>query len=439
MFDEAIEFIAPCEVPSSAIEPQSAVLLIEPSQREQFRKQLLRLNKKANTFGLPAIKVLKETQVLYERVSEHIGRSDAVISYLQPLKPGKHPAHPVRLLRLEIHYPEIKLGNWQVVGKLESMEGGNLQFHVTEGKADAQAIAAYAAKPTTCEHCNTNRRRKDVFILRDLDTQAYKQVGGSCLLDFTGIDPSRALFLAKMWEVFRAEEDELLDFLRSGRSNAVGTREFLADVSFLAQTQGFVSSTKAREIGIPATYDDAIGLTRQLERDTVLNGRYWKTREMHLAVADAIRDWAKQLPLENSFNANVQLLLQRDSIELNPKHLAFAAASWAAYSKALHLNEARAKSVHIGEPGQKLLRTLTFRRAIPLDSVYGVSYLILMKDEDGNAVTWKTRACPTWMLDADHEVRFNASFKVKQHDTYKGTCQTAVSHLKDLGEPVEKQ
>lgn len=155
MFDEAIEFIAPCEVPSSAIEPQSAVLLIEPSQREQFRKQLLRLNKKTKTFGLPAIKVLKETQVLYERVSEPIGRSDAVISYLQPLKPGKHPAHPVRLLRLEIHYPEIKLGNWQVVGKLESMEGGNLQFHVTEGKADAQAIAAYAAKPTTCEHCNT--------------------------------------------------------------------------------------------------------------------------------------------------------------------------------------------------------------------------------------------------------------------------------------------
>ena len=62
-----------------------------------------------------------------------------------------------------------------------------------------------------------------------------------------------------------------------------------------------------------------------------------------------------------------------------------------------------------------------------------------MKDEDGNAVTWKTRACPNWMLDADHEVRFNASFKVKQHDTYKGTCQTAVTHLKDLGEPVEKQ
>ena len=54
-------------------------------------------------------------------------------------------------------------------------------------------------------------------------------------------------------------------------------------------------------------------------------------------------------------------------------------------------------------------------------------------------MTWKTRACPNWMLDADHEVRFNASFKVKQHDTYKGTCQTAVTHLKDLGEPVEKQ
>lgn len=439
MLDEAIEFIAPCEVPSSVIEPQSAVLLIEPSQREQFQKQLLRLNKKANTFGLPAIRVLKETQVLYERVSEPIGRADAVISYLQPLKPGKHPAHPVRLFRLEIHYPEIKLGNWQVVGKLQAMEGGNLQFHVTGAKSDAQAISAFAAKPITCEHCKTNRRRKDAYILRDLASRAYKQVGGSCLLDFTGIDPSRALFLAKMWEVFRAEEDELLDFLRSSRSNAVGTREFLADVSFLAQTQGFVSSAKAREIGIPATYQDAIGLTRQLERDTDLNARYWKAREMHLAVADAIRDWAKQLPLEDSFNANVHLLLQSDSIELNPKHLAFAAASWAAYRKAMNLNEARAKSVHIGEPGQKLNRILTFRRAIPLDSVYGMSYLILLKDEDGNAVTWKTRACPTWMLQADHDVRFNASFKVKHLDTYKGACQTAVSHLKDLGTAVEEQ
>ena len=48
MMDEVIEFIAPCEVPSSVIEPQSAVLLIEPSQREQFQKQLDRLNKKAN-------------------------------------------------------------------------------------------------------------------------------------------------------------------------------------------------------------------------------------------------------------------------------------------------------------------------------------------------------------------------------------------------------
>lgn len=37
-----------------------------------------------------------------------------------------------------------------------------------------------------CEHCGSNRRRKDTYIVRNTVTGEFKQVGRSCLKDFTG-------------------------------------------------------------------------------------------------------------------------------------------------------------------------------------------------------------------------------------------------------------
>src|SRR5207249_2638558 len=51
-----------------------------------------------------------------------------------------------------------------------------------------------------CEHCNTNRDRKDTYVIRELDTGVTKQVGRNCLAAFLGIDPSGALYL--VGEVF---------------------------------------------------------------------------------------------------------------------------------------------------------------------------------------------------------------------------------------------
>ena len=418
---------------SNSTSQQSAVVLIEPGQEPAFRKRLESLNKKAKAYGLEPIAILSATTEFFERKVEQIGRSEKLLSYLVPAQAGG-TRNPIQLKRFRIEYPTIKLGNWQVVGKVEAFEGGNLQFQVTQEVRDTEAIANFASRPIGCQHCNTKRRRKDGFVLRDQSSDAYMQVGGSCLQDFTGIDPAAALFLAKMWDVLRAEEDDLREFLGSGRRNAISTREYLAGVCFLAATSGFVSAAKARELGIPATYQEVPGLFRTLMNDEKLRQQYCSMEEKHLATADAIQAWAAELPETSSFNANLRLLLKEDALALDPKHLAFAAASWAMYTKATAEKRDIAISRHVGAPGEKMTRQLTVHRTVPLETPYGVSILVLLRDMDGNHLTWKTSACPRALLDFDDEPpSFEASFKVKKHETYKGLCQTAITHLKVLG------
>lgn len=417
---------------TTGTERNDSIVLIEPGQMAAFQKRLDGLNKKAVAFGLDPIKIIDTKDVIYERKFEYVGRDmDRQLSYLVPVQDGARAEHPVLLKRIEIEYPEVKLGNWRVIGKLEAMEGGNLTFAVSSDTADVAALSARADHPIECDHCKTNRQRKDGYLLRDNESGDYKQVGSNCLEDFTGHDPAKALFLARMSDVVRLAEGELEEFGRSSRANAVSTRGYLADVSFITENSGFMSSAKARDLGVPATYDEALALPRVIEQDRTLREKYVEQIERHLAHADAVRDWIATKPEESTFDRNVKLLLQADAIALDRKHLAFAAAAVPMYNRSLSAEaEARKPSEHVGTPGQKMAGKLTVDRVVQIEGYYGTSDLVLMHDEAGNRLKWKTSACPDEIRNGGVGRTMEASFKVKEHDDYKGTAQTAITHLK---------
>jgi hypothetical protein len=256
------------------------------------------------------------------------------------------------------------------------------------------------------------------------------QVGGSCLEDFTGIDPAAALFLARMHSVFSLASEDLDDFARSGRTNAVETRRYLAGVSFLSSHFGFVSTAKARDMCISATYEDARHLGAMLRESPKLQTLYDKERDHHLAVADAIREWFATKPVETDYDRNAKLLLANDAISTDRKHLAFAAGTIPAYNRHLGVKaEAKRPSEHVGKPGEKMERILRIDRIVEIETAFGPSRLVLMTDEGGNKFKWKTSAAPYEVANGVGR-SMKASFKVKQHDDYNGTAQTAVTHLR---------
>jgi len=332
------------------------------------------------------------------------------------------------LKRIEIEYPVVKLGNWQVVGKLEAVAGGNLSFSVTQDAADVAALNERRAHPITCEHCKKNRQRYDGYLLRDSENGGYKQVGSSCLNDFTGHDPAKALFLARLATFIREAGDNFEEFSRSPRSNAIPTRAFLADVSFLTENVGFVSARKERESGTCATYSAVWDMPETLKSDRNLSRLYFAQIARHEAMADTIRAWVAAKPVESDFDYNVKLLLQSEAILKDRKHLAFAAASVPMYHRAHEpKREKLPPSQHVGEIGQKMTANLTVDRVIGFNTHFGHSEIIVMHDERGNNICWKTSACPN-EIDAGRVME--ATFTVKEHGDYQGKPQTNVIRLK---------
>ncbi|KLB22913.1 hypothetical protein SM77512_22195, partial [Xanthomonas hortorum pv. gardneri] len=141
---------------------------------------------------------------------------------------------------LLLRFPLVKLGDWHVVAQLDATPAaGALVFAVTDGAADRAEAARRRDHPMHCEHCHTARARKQIYLLRNSSTGTYQQVGSTCLQDFTGIDPARALFLAKLAD-FERYADALGDQAAAGVAGAVATLDYLARVLFLCESSSFI-------------------------------------------------------------------------------------------------------------------------------------------------------------------------------------------------------
>lgn len=409
-----------------------AVVMIIPSQEEAFRKRLEGLNKKAAKFGLEPIKVLQSKDVPYQIKVEDLG-NDRQAQSLVPLPAGEVSRNPVILRRYSLSFPIVKLGDWQVVGKLESVEQTNLAFLITKDEADLLELRRHADHKLHCQHCNTRRNRKDGFLLRETGSSRYLQVGKNCLQDFTGIDPAAALFLAQMWSVIRACDEDLSDFWGRARANAVHTLSYLAKVSFLTKTYGFVSAARAREECVSATFDDALGLQRAMERDAELRSRYDATVEEHMKCAHAVRAWAQAKDDGDLFFLNAKRILAEECIAIDRKRLAIAAGAVARYASELAATERarRGPSAFVGEPGAKLQAQLALDRVINTETQFGTVLRYLFTDPCGNRLVWKTtpKSSPRDLYEGQGRV-FGATFRVKGHDLYRGEMQTSITHLK---------
>jgi hypothetical protein len=240
--------------------------------------------------------------------------------------------------------------------------------------------------------------------------------------------------MARMYELVRTSGEEFDEYARSGRANSMTVRGYLANVAFLTDHGGFVSSAKSQETGQTATYHTAAHIDNHLRDDRPLRDAYIATRESYFAKADAVREWVIASPTRSDFDRNVKLILQAEEIDLERKRLAFAAAAVPMYNRHLAVEaEQRTPSHHVGQPGAKMEAEVTIERVITMPNPYGpgVNFLVLMRDQSGNKLKWKTASAPDDVANGEGRP-LEASFKVKGHDLYNGTAQTSVTHLKVL-------
>ncbi|MDQ1090648.1 hypothetical protein QE400_000061 [Xanthomonas sacchari] len=420
---------------------RQARVLVPGARMPEFTKRLAALNTKAAAYGLDALTCELAHIVPYVQRREADGENEVLT--LAPLPAGASlPGDATGVIDmhvLDLRFPIVKLGDWQVVAQFDATAGaGVLVFAVTDLDGDREEARRRREHPLRCDHCRTTRARKQTYLLRDTSTTgAYQQVGSTCLQEFTGIDPAAVLFLARLSE-FERDVEKMAGDGAPLAADAVPTLDYLARVIYLCESRGFISASKAREQRTSATYRQAIDLDDQLRRNPAAGRAFAAARERLLTEAAAIVAWFAEREVEagDDFTANVRVLLASDRLKVDPRHLAVAAAAVPSYlraqSAALHV-ERTALSVHVGTPDERIQRSLRVYQVESFDGYYGPMERISLLDDGGNCFTWRTGAAsapPALISRENRERRFECTFKVKLHDTYRGSDITEISHLR---------
>lgn len=329
-----------------------------------------------------------------------------------------------KFIKVKAHGTAV-INNWSFVGSVEHTEAGNI---FSKAMTDLEIPARYRTAPCTCEHCKTNRIRKDTFIIYNNETKEFMQVGKTCLKDFTGgLSVSGAVWFASLKDIFEEAQT------RPAGSHI--TRYFDPEevLRFTAETirhYGYSrEETKDRMITF---FDFTHGMTRywtQDHRDQVKDtinriGFDPQSPEAVQMTKDAF-GWIRQQEATNDYIHNLKTVCSLTAVR--EKHFGLLVSLFPAYNRDLERQERQKKerqSKHVGQIGDRIdIKVESCRCVTSWDTMYGVTYLYKITDTDGNIFIWKTSKC------IDEDIK-GLKGTVKDHSEFRDTKQTDLTRCK---------
>jgi hypothetical protein len=287
----------------------------------------------------------------------------------------------------------------------------------------------------TCDHCATNRKRHETFIVVH-DDGPEKRVGRNCLRDFLGhSNPSNLIGHLNLW----AKAFALIEGAEeAGFDTGVTYLDlpvFLGYVACQMREHGWLSRGQAYERGIGGATADCA------------QSAYWsalpilspKTEDG--ARAGKALQWARALT--DADVATSDYLYNRRAVctddDIRPKRGGLAAsvivAAERAFEKAAQKAADDTKSnLHIGSVKERLTLALTLVFTREISGYYGVSTLHKFEDALGNLFVWFASNPEIVPEGTDKRAvkigeTLTLAGTVKGHDDYKGRNQTKLTRV----------
>ena len=357
----------------------------------------------------------------------------------------------------------IRASGWTTKAMIEHGEEGN----IVTAFGNFEVPAAWYKIPARCDHCKTNRARNVTFMVEH-ENGDIKQVGKSCLKDYTGIFPEAAIMFAEIGaldctgrdfdpdyegasgvKMFDVEEIIALacdEIKKNGfrKSDMVGaTRDVVeADIRTHKPTSG-ESLEKAKKIinwMLTLAKTDA-------DRQNEINDLYRKAfgdpdpndpwgyhepidDEAHEEYLKKSREYARAWDSVSDLERNCFPLIKSGYAKV--KHfgrLCYLPVDYDKYlerkAKAEERESIASASDYIGKIGERI--TVTVKEANVVTSwetMYGTTWLNKIVDVNGNILIWKSSSCA--------EIKPGNILKgtVKEHSEYDGAKQTVVTRCK---------
>jgi hypothetical protein len=332
-------------------------------------------------------------------------------------------------------------GNHEFLAHVEIGETGNIIDSSPE--ASVEIDHEFRTSTGRCDHCHTNRQRKDVYIVLDRKTGQQHQIGRTCLRDYMGIDnPKKVAARFAFWPEIRVLEEEYEGWGPSTWVKSIS--EVLSYTATIIRLYGWCSKGQAYDDDyLTSTCDRVLFASGQRPlpiRGDDSSGREWdQIQDAHCRedyeIAKSTLAWVRRLEdVKADYLWNLKLICESDFIT-DPKRMGILVSAVSAYhrdvEKALRLSkdrQAAANSNWVGEIKERLRDipvTLQMQRVIGSGD-WGDQLLVKFIDDKGNLFSWFTGTGTG--LEIGQQATLTGT--VKCHKEYQGAKETVLSRCK---------
>lgn len=319
---------------------------------------------------------------------------------------------------------EYVINGWQFVGTIEHKGNGNI-IRCVVPELESDIPAKYRTSRPYCEHCNTVRARKDTYLIRNVDTGEYKQVGKQCLMEYTrGLSAEACTEIMSVIDacVMASEYDEE-DVVECFR--AFGNSSYLIDTDEIKHVAyGYVRDNGY--VGGGVTAETIVNVICKTAKDVSF-------REATDEEIEAMDEWVKTVDAEYGYMYNAKVAWTSEYSEF--RDVALIASLVAVYLREMSKLAQRKADMEsrnnewVGDVGDRITvkvakaRVLYTRDNSHKSYYAGCSYVWEIVDEQGH--TFK------WSASCDEILPGNTIVAtVKGHEEYKGTKQTVITRGK---------
>ena len=381
----------------------------------QLKTLIETFNKKANKFNLPEMTLnigdifSKDINIAEDRKIE--------VEYVNVDVIGERP----------------QINGWQFVASKEVQPNGESLF---KGITDEVIPEKYKHSHYECEHCNINRLRHSVVIIRNIASNEYKQVGTSCLADFLAVKTINDylnyygelnLFLSASSEL---EDEDYEGFCKS--SNGYDTLHFLTLIATTIRLYGWLSSGKAQDQQKTSTVNTLLNVLSckdvySLEEKAKI---YSAISEDDKELAKNALNWARNIPTtESGYLYNLGVACRQNITDYSNSGLVGSAIVSYKMTIQKESDKITAKQIkHVGIVGQRsIFPNLKVISKMQYPGNFGMKTLVKFNDSEGNLLVW-------WATGNAENFEENTTITVKatvkEHAFWKNQSQTVLSVVK---------
>lgn len=315
----------------------------------------------------------------------------------------------------------VAVNGWRFAAVLEHMPNGN----IVRAVPGVEIPKEYYTAPPKCEHCHSVRTRKNTYLLMNANGQ-FKQVGKSCLKDFSGMDLEA---IANYFAFFDAVEQAIVLDKRHQYTQYFDIWDSLLYIVETIRLFGYRKTSNGDSLE-PSTRDRAIsyimadrgglgGLAESKIRKEMERIGFDSTRPENIAATNKALEWILKQDSDSAYLHNLKTVCALEYVA--PAHFGILASLFVAYEKSQIKKD---RSAWVGDVKQRItIAVKTVSCVAHWVSAYGEIRIYRILDESDNVFTWKTSA------DVSDDCK-QITGTVKSHNLFRDEKQTELTRCR---------